>query len=65
MGFGGRKFIISMASIVAVVVLAAVERMTGDVAVVLTAVNVGYLTISRPTGCKSSLYWLLSPISAS
>lgn len=42
MRYGSRKFIISMVSIAAVVVLAVFEKMTGDVAMVLTAVNVGY-----------------------
>ena len=42
MRYGSRKFIISMASIAAAVALAFVEKMTGDVAMVLTAVNVGY-----------------------
>lgn len=42
MRYGSRKFIVAMASIAAAVGLAVLEKMSGDVAMVLTAVNVGY-----------------------
>ena len=40
--YGSRKFIVAMSSIASVVGLAAYGKMTGDVATVLLAVNIGY-----------------------
>ncbi len=42
MRYASRKFIIAAASIVGAVGLALADKMTGDVAMVLAAVNLGY-----------------------